>query len=149
MDVCQARAGWEDALGVSSARILLVDDDDDTRRLFAMALRSLGDVVQAPNGVAAIDHLSKSVFDIVILDLHMPNVDGFAVLERLAEPSSSNKSTPVIVATADTTGEARARALRSRSVYFISKPVPLKVLTELVRETLNQAASRTSRVPKG
>jgi CheY-like chemotaxis protein len=124
---------------------LLVDDDDDTRRLFSMALKALAEVVQAASGAEALDHLRREVFDLVVLDLHMPNVDGYAVLDALAEPSSVNKSTPIIVATADSTAEARARALRRRSVYFMSKPVPLKVLTELVRETLAKSAARGSR----
>lgn len=130
---------------MSAIRILLVDDDADTRRLFAMALKALGDVVSASSGAEAIDHLRRESFDIVVLDLHMPNVDGYAVLEALAEPSSVNKGTPVIVATADSTAEARAQALKRRSVYFLSKPVPLKVLSELVSETLAKSAARVSR----
>jgi CheY-like chemotaxis protein len=124
---------------------LLVDDDADTRRLFGMALKAQGEVVSASSGAEALEYLGREVFDLVLLDLHMPNVDGYAVLDALAEPSSVNKSTPVIVATADSTAEARARALRRRSVYFISKPVPLKVLAELVTETLAKSAARGSR----
>lgn len=130
---------------MSAIRILLVDDDADTRRLFGMALKALGEVVPAASGAEALEQLRREIFDVVVLDLHMPNVDGYAVLEALAEPSSANKGTPVIVATADSTAEARAQALKRRSVYFLSKPVPLKVLTELVSETLAKSAARGSR----
>ncbi len=67
-------------------RILVIDDDETIRRLLTRALRDAGfRVSTADDGVEAIDCLRKSAYDVIVLDLAMPRVDGFAVLHYLRE----------------------------------------------------------------
>lgn len=83
------------------SRIAIVDDSPDARRLIRRILQSQGDfeIVEASNGNEAIELVSRERPDIVILDLMMPEVDGFAVLDALrSKPETTN--IPIIVATA-------------------------------------------------
>jgi CheY-like chemotaxis protein len=121
---------------------LVVDDEASIRQLFAVALRKLCDVVQAESGKAAMRELDGRRFDVVLLDLHMPEVDGFMVLEHLAARSGVNRDTPVFVLTADPSDEARSRAVRSRGALFLSKPVPVSVLVSLVSSTLDRRSKQ-------
>ena len=72
----------------------------------------------------------------VILDLHMPNVDGYTILDSLGSPKSLNHATPVYVATADDSTEARVRAMRRRGVFFLTKPVSIRMLVNLIETQL-------------
>lgn len=133
-----------------AGRILVVDDDADVRRVFATVLRQRYEVVEAAGGAAALEALASTPFRLVVLDLHMPNVDGFAVLEQLAEMGPPNQDVPVIMVTADGTDTARARALKAHGVYFLSKPVPIRVLSSLVDSTIERLAEvkRSGTPPK-
>jgi threonine synthase len=83
------------------SRVAVVDDTAEARRLIRRILQSQGDfeIFEATNGREAIELVSKELPDLVILDLMMPEVDGFAVLDELrSKPETAN--IPVIVATA-------------------------------------------------
>ncbi|MCL4259348.1 MAG: pyridoxal-phosphate dependent enzyme [Anaerolineales bacterium] len=83
------------------SRVAIVDDSPDARRLIRRILQSQGDfeITEASNGNEAIELVSRERPDIVILDLMMPEVDGFAVLDALrSKPETTN--IPIIVATA-------------------------------------------------
>jgi CheY-like chemotaxis protein len=129
-------------------RVLIADDDVDVLRVFSAAVGTRCEVRKASGGAQAIAELEAEPYDLLLLDLHMAEVDGFAVLEHLRTKATRNRDIPVIVVTADPSDASRARALRSRSVYFLSKPVPLRVLTEIVDSTLARNAVRASRPPK-
>ncbi len=112
--------------------------------MYAVALRSSCDVVEAADGRAALALLGQEPFALLVLDLHMPHLDGFEVLRLMGERGGANVDIPVIVVTADGTPEAQARALRSRSAYFLSKPVPIRVLLTTVQSMLERAQARKS-----
>lgn len=121
--------------------ILIVDDDPTIRAMFARALKAQGDVEQAANGADALRLLSAKRFDVVLLDLHMPVVDGFVLLHTLANKPGPNHDTPVYVITADTSEQARVRALRRHAVFMLTKPVPIATLCALVSGTLKKGAA--------
>jgi len=124
-------------------RVLVVDDDADVRRLYATALRTRYDVKTAESGPDARTLLQGTRYELVLLDLHMPVVDGFEILSDLAAREHPNHDVPVLVVTADVTDEARSRAIRHRGVYCLSKPVPIAVLLRVVASTLERAAAKT------
>jgi len=124
------------------ASILIVDDDPTIRTMFSRALRERGDIDQASSGGEALRMLGVRKYDIILLDLHMPVIDGFVVLHTLATKPGPNKDTPVYVITADTSDQARIRALRRHAVFFLSKPVPIATLVSLVDATLKKQAAR-------
>jgi DNA-binding response OmpR family regulator len=112
--------------------VLVVDDDPSTLRLFASALGAIAEVTTADGGEAALQLLASNTYDALVLDLHMPHVDGHAVLDALGDPRSKNHHTPVYVATADDSTEARVKAMRRRGVFFVTKPVSMRMLVGLV-----------------
>jgi CheY-like chemotaxis protein len=122
--------------------LLVVDDDPTIRTMFARALKSLGEVDLAAHGGEALRMLGSKRYDVVLLDLHMPVMDGFVVLHTLANKPGPNKLTPVFVVTADASEQARIRALRRHAVFLLTKPVPIATLCALVESTLKKAATR-------
>lgn len=93
------------------SRILVADDTPDARRLIVRILQSQGDytLFEAATGTAAVDLARRELPDLIILDLMMPEVDGFGVLDALQE-SPETAEIPVIVVTAkDLTTQEKAR----------------------------------------
>ncbi len=78
----------------------------------------------------------------------MPIVDGFVLLHTLAAKPGRNRETPIYVITADTSEQARVRALKRRAVFMLTKPVPIATLTSLVEAALKKAAARGSAPPE-
>jgi CheY-like chemotaxis protein len=126
------------------SNILIVDDDPTIRAMFARALQALGEIEQAGNGADALRLLSAKKFSIVLLDLHMPVIDGFVILHTLATKPGPNRETPIYIVTADVSDQARLRALRQHAVFFLTKPVPIVTLVALVDSTLKKSAQRAA-----
>ncbi len=126
------------------AGILIVDDDPTIRAMFSRALGSLGEIEQAGNGADALRLLGAKKYGIVLLDLHMPVVDGFAILHVLSTKGGPNRDTPIYVVTADVSEQARIRALRRHAVFLLTKPVPIVTLMALVDSALKKSAARAA-----
>lgn len=110
-------------------RVLVVDDDSSIRAFVGQALRDEGyDVRQAANGSEALDALARSRPDLILLDVRMPGVDGWQVLDELR--SAAGPQTPVVVMTASYTGQDRA--LQSGAQGYLAKPFELSDLLECV-----------------
>ena len=123
--------------------ILVVDDDTAIRTMLARALAQQGTVEQAADGVAALKLLGGKKYDLVLLDLHMPGVDGFAVLKVLGKKATGpNAGTPVFVVTADPSEHARVTAFHDGAVYFLSKPIRMATLTTFVQSTLKKSLAQ-------
>lgn len=112
--------------------ILVVDDDQDVCRMFALALAKLGHVTIADDGEHALRLVRAHKYDAIVLDLHMPQVDGFVILAETAASGNPNRETPVYIASADTSEDARVEALSARAVFFLGKPVSLKTMVALI-----------------
>jgi CheY-like chemotaxis protein/anti-sigma regulatory factor (Ser/Thr protein kinase) len=111
-----------------------VDDDRTTRELLRLQLRSAGYSVEtAGDGEAALARVRTKKFDLVLLDVWMPGMDGLTVLARLRDAPSQPK---VIVMTADDTSETLLRAVKEHAYRYVSKPVEPKELLELVKAAL-------------
>jgi CheY-like chemotaxis protein/anti-sigma regulatory factor (Ser/Thr protein kinase) len=122
------------------ARILVVDDDRTTREILRMQLRAAGHTVEiAKDGAAGLGRVRKKKFDLVLLDVWMPGLDGLEVLSRLREEPSHPK---VVVMTADDTSETLLKAIRENAFNYVTKPVEPKQLVELVRSALASKALR-------
>jgi CheY-like chemotaxis protein/anti-sigma regulatory factor (Ser/Thr protein kinase) len=115
-------------------KILVVDDDRTTRHMIALQLRSAGYAVEAvSDGRRALERVRRHSFDLVLLDVWMPGMDGLELLGRLREEPSRPR---VVVMTADDTSETLLRAIRQRAYRFVAKPVEPAQLVEIVRSVL-------------
>lgn len=113
-------------------RVLVVDDEPTLRLGFAYAL-SDHDTDTASNGSEALSKLESSRYDIVILDLRMPDIDGLRVIESLRRHGNY---LPVVLCSAVITPSAALRAITGQVVDFLLKPVQPKELRGVVRHVM-------------
>lgn len=136
----------------SMSTLLVVDDDAAIRTMYSRSLASLGTVEQAEGGRQALQMLGANRYEAIVLDLHMPGIDGFTVLEMIAKDDHVNRDTPVFVVTGDTSEQVRVRALKLRSLFLMTKPVPLVMLKSIIESSMKKNAARPPsdpvRVPK-
>jgi DNA-binding response OmpR family regulator len=118
------------------AQILIVDDEPNIRLVLRMALASEGYALdEAPNGRAALDMISVRKPDLMILDLHMPEIDGFGVLQAIKQ-MRPNERPKVIVLTAYGSIPAAVKATRLGAMDFLEKPVSPDEVREAVEAVL-------------
>ena len=120
-------------------RILLVEDDVDIAEALGELLRELGHEVQpAANGALGLAALSLRRFDLVLLDLMMPVMDGYEFRARqLADPTLA--AVPVIIVSADTKARRRLHDLRPAALF--GKPVPIDALISTIDSITPPAAA--------
>jgi len=112
----------DDWLG--SATILVVDDNPTNVRILDRLLSGNGftNIVGTTDAYEGLELYERLNPDVLLLDLHMPTLDGFSVLENLRQRLPSDAYFPVLVLTADATPEAKYRALAGGAEDFITKP---------------------------
>jgi putative two-component system response regulator len=110
------------------ARILIVDDEEPNVLLLERILAEAGytDAVSTTDPEAVADLVAGSRPDIVLLDLRMPRMDGFAVMEELTSSVDPVSHPPIVVLTADITREAKHRALVAGARDFLTKPLDME-----------------------
>lgn len=123
----------------TSPLIAVVDDEESIRRALSRLLRSVGFSVQAyPSGDAFLESVETEPPDCVILDLHMPEIDGFEVQSRLVQ---SGARIPIVVLTGHDSPEARDRVTRLGVSAYLRKPVHDEHLLDAIAVAL---ASRSN-----
>ncbi|HEX9115754.1 MAG TPA: response regulator transcription factor [Anaerolineae bacterium] len=116
-------------------RILVVDDEPRIRRFVRMNLELEGyDVFEAADGLAALDKVREDLPDLVLLDVMMPNLDGFETLARVREFSQ----VPVIILTAKGDEEDLTHGLDLGADDYITKPFSPRVLSSRIRAVLRR-----------
>ena len=113
-----------DSAEILSRRILVIDDEEANVLLLRSLLEREGyaDIHGLTDPSAALRAYVDLEPDLVLLDLMMPGVDGFQLLEAFARHDHADEFRPVLVLTADTTVQARRRALALGAKDFVSKP---------------------------
>jgi CheY-like chemotaxis protein len=115
----------------ASQQVLVVDDDEGVREFLVMALASVGyEVVSAPDGAAALELLATSRPTVILLDMLMPNMDGWE-FARLYEQRPGPHA-PIIVLTA--ARDAQARAAEIKADAWLAKPFHLDALFACVEQ---------------
>ena len=118
------------------SRVLIVDDEPEIGRLLGLILRGAGiEVAAVEGGRAALAHLAASATDLVLLDVIMPELDGFETLRRIRE-TPATATLPVLMLTASAGAADRARAESLGANDFIAKPFDPADVVERVRAGL-------------
>ncbi len=121
-------------------RILVVDDDENILSLERTILEQKGfAVTTADGGAEALKILGEQDFDLVLLDVMMPEIDGFTVCRRIKEEPRT-KEIPVIFLTAKGGGEALAEGFESGAIMYINKPFTANKLLTIVNTMLEPPA---------
>ena len=117
-------------------RVLIVDDEPEIGRILSVILRAAGfEVAAVDGGRAALEHLAASATDLVLLDVTMPELDGFETLRRIREAPATARL-PVLMLTANAGAADRARAQSLGADDFIAKPFDPAEVVERIRERL-------------
>ena len=121
-------------------RLLVVDDDPDVRASLERALRCAGyAVTTAVHGADALNAVTRSPVDLIVLDVLMPMVDGFSACRRLRERGDA---TPILVLTARDAVDDRVTGLEAGADDYLAKPFALRELLARVRALLRRSQSR-------
>ncbi len=119
--------------------ILLVDDNASNRYVVRAFLKRLEvTMVEAENGQVALDRLRERSFDLVLLDMHMPVMDGQTTFRTMRESEGEMARVPVIALTADAADEDRARYLSMGMSGYLPKPIDKPTLLTEIQRVMEQ-----------
>jgi len=125
------------ATAARTPNILVVDDDRTTRHLTRTTLAKAGYAVSvAQDGAEALTRMRGKKFDLVLLDVWMPRMDGLAVLDRMKRLKTRPR---VVVMTSDDAPQTVLKAIRRHAYQYLHKPVEPAALVSVVREALKSA----------
>ena len=117
-------------------KVLIADDKATSRELVRTVLESAGyNVIEAANGTEAVRNARNERPDLIILDVHMPELDGFGVIQELRRDAGFAE-TPIIALTASAMQGDRERAIAAGFTSYITKPIGLGALRNEVERLL-------------
>jgi sigma-B regulation protein RsbU (phosphoserine phosphatase) len=129
-------------MDTQGGRILIVDDNELNRDMLARRLTKRGyDTTMAESGEEALSRVAAEEFDLVLLDIEMPGMDGFQVLDKLRETRSAS-DLPVIMATARSDSKDIVEALNREASDYVTKPLDFPVVLARVHAQLAVKRSR-------
>jgi|GEM_PF-2391750 len=116
--------------------LLVVDDDRDSRDLMSFVLQKAGARVDTANSTReALEKCGRTEFDVVISDIGLPDEDGYTLIRKLRSDSrAASRERPAIALTAYAREEDRQKSLASGFQSYLSKPVDVKKLIQMIRE---------------
>ena len=128
-------------------RVLLVDDNTINRSVARLLLAPTGVIVtEATNGEEALNRLAEQIFDLVLLDVHMPVMDGTEAIKHIRAANAPWRDIPVIALTADAMSGDRERLLSIGMTGYASKPIEHAALVNEIRRVINRASARDSQL---
>jgi signal transduction histidine kinase/ActR/RegA family two-component response regulator len=123
-------------------RVLVVDDHDINRRAIQLILQPLGcDIATAADGMAALKICENTAFDLIFMDVRMPELDGRETTRRIRAGDGPNAAVPIIAVTADTAPEDIAACTAAGMTYFVPKPITPPMLLGAITHVMTLAQS--------
>jgi len=120
---------------------LLTDDNAVNRQVVRMFIQPQGAIItEACNGLEALQALEREPFDLVLLDVHMPVMDGVEAIRRIRATSENWRNLPVIALTADAMAGDRERLIGLGMSGYVSKPIDQAELLSTISRALGAAA---------
>jgi DNA-binding NtrC family response regulator len=116
-------------------RLLIVDDEAKVRKYLSSIMKNRGYLVDtAHDGTSALEMVKKTDFDVVLLDVLMPGLDGLTVLREIKR---LKPHTEVIMLTGNASVDTGVEGIRLGAFEYLLKPLDLNALTECLKEALN------------
>ena len=121
-------------------QVLVVDDHDINRRAIQLILQPLGcDISTAADGLQALKICENTVFDLIFMDVRMPELDGRETTRRIRAGRGPNADVPIIAVTADTAQEDVAACTEAGMTYFVPKPITPPMLLGAITHVMTMA----------
>ncbi len=137
--VTRSALAVEDGLPAAPARLLVVDDQEAVRDLLVNLLAPQGHAVtQAADGAQALAACDAGVFDLILMDINMPVMDGLVAAKTLREGDSPNCSTPVIAMTAAASTDRHRACLAAGMNDLLTKPLDPAALNRMLGDWLGE-----------
>ena len=124
-------------------KILLVDDSRTIRNIQKNVLKQLGhtDILEAEDGVKALEVYGQGPLDLILVDWNMPNMDGLTLIRKIRE---TDKSIPLIMCTTEAEKTRVLEAVKAGVNNYIVKPFTVESLGEKIEQTMAKAGSASS-----
>jgi two-component system, OmpR family, alkaline phosphatase synthesis response regulator PhoP len=129
---------------MKSKRVLIVDDNDLNRKLFENLIGQLYEFESARNGIEAVAMTAKGSFDLILMDIQMPLMDGITAMKKIRE--RNNSSCPILAVTAYAEESDRNSFLKEGFDDFITKPIRPKEFIKLIQVHLEKRTESTTSV---
>lgn len=118
-------------------KILFVEDDPMNRRVVKEMLTAARiELHEAENGPTGLRMIDEDDYDLVLMDLRMPGMDGMEAIRRIRDRDDEKARVPIIVVTADTAMNLRGQCLEQGADEFLIKPVEVRALFETIAFTI-------------
>src|SRR5690606_11008052 len=128
------------AAGARPLRVLVVDDHEINRRAVQLILTPLGaEITAAADGAAALAAAEVQTYDVIFMDVRMPELDGRETTRRLRAGDGPNRAAPIIAVTADTAQDDIDACMAAGMDYFVSKPLTPAALLGALNHVLAEA----------
>jgi two-component system chemotaxis response regulator CheY len=116
--------------------ILVVDDSESIRELLAMTLESAGfKITKAEQGADALLQLEKQRFNLIVTDLHMPEMDGITLIKEVRK-TDSHKFVPILLVTTENHNDKKIEAREAGATGWIVKPFQSEKLIHVVNKLM-------------
>ncbi|HEV8395921.1 MAG TPA: PAS domain-containing protein [Vicinamibacterales bacterium] len=126
--------GLESADVSSAPHVLIAEDNFPNQKVAVLLLKKLGVRMDlAENGSVALEHLLARPYDLVLMDCHMPEMNGYEAAAEIRRRDGPNRHVPIVAVTADVASGSRERALESGMNDFIGKPIHVSELERVLR----------------
>lgn len=130
-------------LDFSDRKVLLVDDNSINRKLGRKFLRQMKvEVTLAVNGREAYELVLENEFDLVLMDLQMPELDGIAATKKIRESDSPRKDVPIVALTANAFADVRTECEQAGMQDFLTKPLRVNLLSQILEKWLTDPQTR-------
>lgn len=118
-------------------RVLIVDDSIESQNLYVAYLKKYGVQIDvADNGAIALDLLKKKTFDIILMDIQMPVLDGITTMKEFRnwEKITAQEKTPIIAITASATEKVQMLSIMAGCDVFLAKPVQKSMFLDTIKK---------------
>ena len=120
-------------------QVLFVEDDAMNRRVVNDMLSVVGaQMSEAPDAETGLRMIDESEFNVVLMDLRMPGMDGLTAIRRIRDRADKKANIPIIVVTADTAVDLRERCVEAGADDVILKPVAMGLLLKAMSRMLSK-----------
>jgi two-component system, sensor histidine kinase and response regulator len=124
---------------IAKRKILVVDDNAGNRLLLQYNLEGHFDIDFASNGFSAVEKFKESKYDLILMDIHMPDLDGLETTAQIRQLEAGITRTPIFAVTSNMFREQKEKCLQAGMDDYIIKPIHAKALIDRINHFFNSS----------